>query len=123
MARERVAIGAAGPAPWGRSQERIPSLADSREAGMTRQGRTLRWNRLGRLTVLAAVALVMTALPAGAAVKSPVVSLPGATSAEGIAGGRGSTFYAGDLFAGNIYRGDLQHGTASLLIHAPANRM
>jgi sugar lactone lactonase YvrE len=90
---------------------------------MTRQVRMLRLNQLGRLTVLAAVALVVTAAPVGASSKSNVVQLPGATSAEGIASGRGSTFYAGDLFAGDIYRGDLQHGTASLFIDAPANRM
>ena len=48
--------------------------------------------------------------------------LPGATSAEGIAAGRGTTFYAGDLFAGDIFRGDVQHGTAELFIDAPAGR-
>jgi len=73
--------------------------------------------------MLAAVAIVMSAAPLHAAAKSPVVPLPGATSAEGIASGRGSTFYAGDLFTGDIYRGDLQHGTAALFIDAPANRM
>jgi len=91
---------------------------------MTRQQRkTLRWNRLGQLAVLVAVMLVMSAAPGGASSKSSVVPLPGATSAEGIASGRGSTFYAGDLFSGDIYRGDLQHGTAALFIDAPANRM
>ena len=48
--------------------------------------------------------------------------LPGATSAEGIAAGRGKTFYAGDLFTGDIFRGDVQHGTAELFIDAPADR-
>lgn len=48
--------------------------------------------------------------------------LPGATSAEGIARGKGSTFYAGDLFAGDIFRGDIQTGTAELFIDAPAGR-
>ncbi|MDQ1511502.1 MAG: hypothetical protein QOG50_3346 [Actinomycetota bacterium] len=90
---------------------------------MTRQSWTIRWNQLSRLAVLAALTLVMTAAPVNAASKSPVVPLPGATSAEGIASGRGSTFYAGDLFAGDIYRGDLQNGTAALFIDAPANRM
>jgi hypothetical protein len=85
--------------------------------------RTLRRNQLSRLAVLAAVALVMTAAPVDASSTSQVVPLPGAKSAEGIASGRGSTFYAGDLFAGDIYRGDLQHGTAALFIDAPANRM
>jgi sugar lactone lactonase YvrE len=49
--------------------------------------------------------------------------LPGARSAEGIAAGRGATFYAGDLFAGDIFRGNLQRGTAELFIDAPAGRM
>jgi sugar lactone lactonase YvrE len=46
-----------------------------------------------------------------------------ATSAEGIAAGRGATFYAGDLFAGDIFRGNLQRGTAELFIDAPTGRM
>ena len=49
--------------------------------------------------------------------------LPGATSAEGIAAGRGATFYAGDLFAGDIFRGNIRRGTAELFIDAPVGRM
>ena len=41
----------------------------------------------------------------------PVIVLPGATSAEGIAVGRGSIFYAGDFLTGDIYRGDLRTGS------------
>jgi sugar lactone lactonase YvrE len=52
-----------------------------------------------------------------------VIVLPGATSAEGIAAGRGTTFYAGDLFGGDIFRGDVQRGTAELFIDAPGGRM
>jgi sugar lactone lactonase YvrE len=48
-----------------------------------------------------------------------VIVLPGASSAEGIAAGRGATFFAGDAFLGNIFRGDLQHGTAELFIEVP----
>jgi sugar lactone lactonase YvrE len=68
----------------------------------------------------------MAALAAPAAAARPaaeVILLPGATSAEGIAAGRGATFYAGDLFAGDIFRGNLQRGTAELFIDAPAGRM
>jgi sugar lactone lactonase YvrE len=77
----------------------------------------------------AAVPLLLLALmavlaaPAVAARPVEVIVLPGATSAEGIAAGRGATFYAGDLFAGDIFRGDLQRGTAELFIDAPAGRM
>jgi sugar lactone lactonase YvrE len=73
------------------------------------------------LLVLSLVAAV--AVPAAAARPAEVIVLPGASSAEGIAAGRGATFYAGDLFAGDIFRGDLQRGTAELFIDAPAGRM
>ena len=51
------------------------------------------------------------------------ITLPGATSAEGIATGIGSSFFAGDLFKGDIYRGDLRSGSASLFVDAPDGRM
>jgi len=75
---------------------------------------------------LAAVALATAAasapvvLPSAAAAQADqVIVLPGASSAEGIARGRGSTFYAGDLFGGDIYRGDVRTGTAKLFIDVP----
>jgi sugar lactone lactonase YvrE len=80
-----------------------------------------------RLTTASSLAAVLIgAIVAGTATanSSPeVITLPGATSAEGIATGIGSSFYAGDLFQGDIYRGDLRKGTASLFINAPAGRM
>jgi hypothetical protein len=70
------------------------------------------------------LALVATlAAPAAAVNAAPVIVLPGASSAEGIAAGRGATFYAGDLFRGDIFRGDFQRGTAELFIDAPDGRM
>jgi sugar lactone lactonase YvrE len=69
------------------------------------------------LVLLAALAAPAAARPA------ELIVLPGASSAEGIAAGRGATFYAGDLFAGDIFRGDLQRGTAELFIDAPEGRM
>jgi sugar lactone lactonase YvrE len=48
--------------------------------------------------------------------------LPGAKSAEGIAAGEGSTFYAGELFTGAIYRGDVRQGTAEQIITAEPGR-
>jgi sugar lactone lactonase YvrE len=63
---------------------------------------------------------------AGSATARPfptVVTLPGASSAEGIATGIGSSFYAGDLFRGDVFRGDLRSGSVSAFIHAPAGRM
>jgi sugar lactone lactonase YvrE len=72
------------------------------------------------LLVLALVAAV--AVPASASRPAEIIVLPGATSAEGIAAGRGATFYAGDLFAGDIFRGNVRRGTAELFIDAPAGR-
>jgi len=72
------------------------------------------------LLLLALVAAV--AAPAAASRPAEVIVLPGATSAEGIAAGRGATFYAGDLFAGDIFRGNVRRGTAELFIDAPAGR-
>jgi sugar lactone lactonase YvrE len=80
--------------------------------------------RVRRMAVplLLLVLLAALAKPAVAAPAAEVIVLPGATSAEGIAAGRGATFYAGDLFAGDIFRGDLQRGTAELFINAPDGR-
>jgi sugar lactone lactonase YvrE len=72
------------------------------------------------LLLLALVAAL--AVPAAASRPAEVIVLPGATSAEGIAAGRGATFYAGDLFAGDIFRGNIQRGTAELFIDAPVGR-
>jgi sugar lactone lactonase YvrE len=72
---------------------------------------------------LALVALAAAPGTAGASPREPVIVLPGASSTEGIAVGRGSTFFAGDLFGGDIFRGDLQHGTVERLVDAPAGRM
>jgi sugar lactone lactonase YvrE len=83
-----------------------------------------RWVLWPALMALAVVAIVMASNgSAGAAGRTGVIVLPGATSAEGIAAGRGTTFYAGDLFAGDIFRGDVRRGTAEMFIDAPAGRM
>ena len=86
--------------------------------------RTTRW-RIGwaalSLVVLAATASP-TAAHSPARAKPAEIVLPGATSAEGIAAGKGSTFYAGDLFAGDIFRGDIRKGTAERFIDVPQGR-
>ncbi|MEJ2856789.1 MULTISPECIES: SMP-30/gluconolactonase/LRE family protein [unclassified Saccharothrix] len=73
----------------------------------------------GRLLTVAALLVALTPAVATAAQEEEVIVLPGATSAEGITTGRGTSFYAGDLFAGDIYRGDLRAGTAELFIDVP----
>src|SRR6266511_4415722 len=81
--------------------------------------------RIRRAVVPLLLLALVTALaaPAAAARPAEVIVLPGARSAEGIAAGRGATFYAGDLFRGDIFRGNLQRGTAELFIDAPQGRM
>ena len=83
-----------------------------------------------RFTVGAATASVV-ALVTALATSTPyaqadhtefTITLPGATSAEGIASGRGSTFYAGDIFTGDIFRGDIRRGTAEKFIDNPPGR-
>ena len=73
--------------------------------------------------LLLVVLLALLTGPAAIARPAEVIVLPGATSAEGIAAGRGTTFYAGDLFAGDIFRGSIRRGTAELFIDAPTGRM
>ncbi|MDX8048549.1 hypothetical protein SK571_04095 [Lentzea sp. BCCO 10_0798] len=63
-----------------------------------------------------------TAVPASAS-RAQTIVLPGAVSAEGIAVGRGTTFFAGDLIRGDIFRGDLRRGKADMFIDNPDGRM
>lgn len=77
------------------------------------------------MTAAAAATLALVgagAPPAGATHTERVIVLPGATSAEGVASGRGSTFYAGDLFGGDVFRGDIRRGTAEKFIDNPPGR-
>jgi sugar lactone lactonase YvrE len=85
--------------------------------------RRVRRRLLTAMGLLAVAAVTWLAGPAAAAPAEGVIVLPGASSAEGVAVGRGSTFYAGELFGGDIFRGDLQRGTAELFIDAPPDRM
>ncbi len=74
----------------------------------------------------AVAALLVGTWLTGTAAAKPfpgVITLPGATSAEGVATGIGSSFFAGDLFQGDIYRGDLRSGAVSLWVDAPNGRM
>ena len=88
--------------------------------------RSLRWPGVPRFRVAVPLLLALVAAlaaPAAAAPAAEVIVLPGASSAEGIAAGRGATFYAGDLVRGDIFRGNFQRGTAELFIDTPAGRM
>lgn len=76
------------------------------------------------LTSLAAVLLIMVfALPAAAAPGDTfpeLINLPNGWAAEGIATGRGTSFYAGSLANGAIYRGDLRTGEGEILVPGQA---
>jgi hypothetical protein len=84
-----------------------------------------------RRAAVGLVALAALFFPAPVAVAGPpsakghdhVIELPGASSAEGIAEGKGTTFFAGDLAKGDIFRGDISRGTARLYIDVPDGRM
>jgi sugar lactone lactonase YvrE len=86
--------------------------------------KTVRRRAVGGFIALLAL-LLPTALPAGAATLSAddVIVLRGANSAEGIAAGEGTTFYAGELLTGDIFRGDIHDGKARRFIDAPEGRM
>jgi hypothetical protein len=79
------------------------------------------------LTLLLALAgllggSVVVSPPAGAAAFPSSVPLPTDFQPEGIAVGPGSTFYAGSLTTGDIYRGDLRTGAGSVFVDAPPGR-
>ncbi|MEJ1195334.1 hypothetical protein [Pseudarthrobacter sp. CCNWLW207] len=75
------------------------------------------------IAFIALMALLTPSLPATAAPPSGVIVLDGANSAEGIAAGRGTTFYAGELATGDIFQGDIRTGIATKIIDGPDDRM
>ena len=85
-----------------------------------------RWMRRVAAPLVILTALAASLAPAATAAPSHhrdrVIVLPGAQSAEGIAKGRGATFYAGELFTGDIFRGNIRLGTAKKFIDAPEGR-
>lgn len=87
-------------------------------------GRSIRRAAVGIFALAAFLvpAPLATAARADREDRASVIRLPGATGAEGIAAGEGSTFFAGDLLNGNIFRGDIDKGTAKLFLTAPEGR-
>jgi sugar lactone lactonase YvrE len=73
--------------------------------------------------LVAVVVLMAPAVAVQAAPEERIIVLPGANSTEGIAVGDGSTFFAGELLSGDIFRGNLRDGTVERFIDAPAGRM
>jgi sugar lactone lactonase YvrE len=69
---------------------------------------------------------VVSAAPAGAAgtdVFPKVISLPNGWQPEGIATGRGTSFYVGSLADGAIYRGSVLTGAGSVLVPGQPGRV
>ena len=80
--------------------------------------------QIARFVIASTVASLVILLSGSVAAQEfpSVIVLPGATSTEGVATGAGTTFYAGDLLTGDIFRGDLRSGTVQRFIDAPAGR-
>ncbi len=74
------------------------------------------------LTLLLGLTLAL-ALPAAAAPFPGVISLPNGFQPEGIAIGKGSTFYVGSLGTGAVYSGDLRTGAGAVLVQPQAGRV
>jgi sugar lactone lactonase YvrE len=67
-----------------------------------------------------AVALAVPVFPAAAAQASSfpkIIELPNGWQPEGVASGRGTTFYVGSLADGAIYRGDLRTGQGAVFVN------
>ncbi len=73
--------------------------------------------------VVAAGAVAFGALPAAGGPTFPErIDLPPGFAPEGIAIGRGHTFFVGSIPTGAIYRGDLRTGEGAILVPAAASR-
>jgi len=78
------------------------------------------------MRLFVAISVLVTALatqPALAQAPFPgTIALPNGWQPEGIAVGDGSTFYAGSIPTGAVYRGDLRTGTGSILVQGASGR-
>lgn len=74
--------------------------------------------------ILVVIALSLTLIGATNSAPFPdVIPLPNGFRPEGIASGLGSTFFAGSIPTGAVYRGDLATGKGEVLIPPQAGRM
>jgi hypothetical protein len=79
------------------------------------------WRR--SIAILSALMLSLMTIGAASAQTFPdVIPLPDGFQPEGIAVGKGSTFYVGSIPTGAIYRGDLRTGDGALLVQPQAGR-
>ena len=76
-----------------------------------------------RILLLTAFVAVLTSSAALAKASFPeVIALPNGWQPEGIAIGKGTTFYVGSIPTGAVYRGDLRTGKGSTLVAGAAGR-
>jgi sugar lactone lactonase YvrE len=77
-----------------------------------------------RRTLLLAATVAVVAVPAAfaKAVFPETIALPNGWQPEGIAIGRGTTFYVGSIPTGAIYRGDLRTGKGAPLVQGATGR-
>ena len=79
------------------------------------------------ITLLSALIILLTIL-APAALAAPgqafpkILPLPDGFAPEGVAVGRGNTFYVGSLAGGAVYRGDLRTGEGAVFVQPQAGR-
>lgn len=69
--------------------------------------------------IVIALALCSVLAPAAAAKSPGVIPLPDGFQPEGIATGRGASFYVGSIPTGDVYRGSLKTGRGAVFIDAP----
>lgn len=76
------------------------------------------------ILTLLLIALSLTMLGAAPAHQSfpEVIPLPNGFQPEGIASGRGTTFYVGSIPTGAVYRGDVKSGEGEVLVPAQEGR-
>jgi sugar lactone lactonase YvrE len=85
-----------------------------------------RWLIIATALGLLFALLAVNALPASAGSAQtfpPVFNVPDGFQPEGIAVGRGSSFYVGSLFDGRVYKGDLRTGQGEVLVPSQAGRI
>ena len=76
-----------------------------------------------RIFALAAVSVLLVTGRAEARPFPETIALPNGFQPEGIAVGKGHTFYVGSIPTGAIYRGDLRTGAGTVLPLSESDRM
>ena len=78
------------------------------------------WSAAARTAFGSLILVATLPLAASGPAFPPLIALPEGFAPEGIATGRGSSFYAGDLYTGRLLRGDYRSGAVEELAASPA---